>query len=378
MLTAEGCSRRRQRLWRELPATVPWVLIADPRHVNYFSGFLVDPLSLAAEARSYLWIDRSGETVLVCDNHARHSAADPAHVDREIVVPWYDHQHSAGQRDKALLPALRDLARESRGPGLLEDTAVPLDAASALGWAAAGPSADLAATIRALRRRKEADEIAVLRRSVAAGEAGHRRAREVLTPGMSELDLYREVQSAAVGEAGRISVVYGDFRATRPSRPSAGGAPTLEPLQRGDLFILDYSVVIAGYRADFTATLSVGGDPSEQQARLAKVCRNALAAGEGLLRPGAAASRIFRSVSAAFEEGGFGPLTHHAGHGLGLSHPELPVLTPMSADTLESGDVITLEPGAYCDGVGGVRLERNYLITDTGCETLTHHSLELV
>jgi len=67
---------------------------------------------------------------------------------------------------------------------------------------------------------------------------------------------------------------------------------------------------------------------------------------------------------------GMGELTHHAGHGLGLEHPESPILVPESTDVLRAGDVVTLEPGCYREGVGGVRLENNYLITESGFEQL--------
>ena len=65
-----------------------------------------------------------------------------------------------------------------------------------------------------------------------------------------------------------------------------------------------------------------------------------------------------------------GPLVHHAGHGLGLEHPEPPILVSESTDELRVGDVVTLEPGCYREGVGGVRVENNYLITEDGYEQL--------
>ncbi len=71
------------------------------------------------------------------------------------------------------------------------------------------------------------------------------------------------------------------------------------------------------------------------------------------------------------------PLVHHAGHGLGLSHPEAPFFVEGATETLVVGDVVTLEPGAYVDGVGGVRIEHNYLITATGFERLSNHTISL-
>jgi Xaa-Pro dipeptidase len=69
--------------------------------------------------------------------------------------------------------------------------------------------------------------------------------------------------------------------------------------------------------------------------------------------------------------------THHAGHGIGLSHPEPPFIVPESSETLVAGDVVTLEPGLYLSGVGGMRFERNYLVTQEGYELLSEHHLGL-
>src|SRR5205823_3498467 len=67
----------------------------------------------------------------------------------------------------------------------------------------------------------------------------------------------------------------------------------------------------------------------------------------------------------------------HTGHGLGLGHPEPPYIVPKSDETLSVGDVVTIEPGQYIAGVGGMRFERNYLVRPDGFETLSHHALTI-
>jgi Xaa-Pro aminopeptidase len=379
VLTEKGCRDRRSRLWEALPASLEWVLLSHPRHLLYFAGFQVDPLSLAAGERGFLWLERSGTAVLVCDNMARRSAVSPPFVDEELIATWYDGVHSVATRERILIASLGSLGeRMGERRGAVDMVEVPTVVAAGLGATPDAEEIDLPGVIAKLRRRKEPDEVDLLRKSVAAGEAGHRRARSIIRPGITELDVYREVQSAAVQEAGRQALVYGDFRATRPTRPRAGGAASTEPLQQGDLFILDYSVVLSGYRADFTNTLAVGKAPTAEQKQLFALCVAAIEAGERALRPGADCADVFRAVSAVFEKAGTPPLSDHAGHGLGLGHPEAPTFTSASEDTLVSGDVVTLEPGQYVDGVGGVRVEHNYLITDRGFERLTGHELALI
>ena len=377
MLTAEGCLTRRHRLWNTLPEHIEWVLIADPRHVNYLSAFWVHPLSFAGGEHGLLLLERSGKATLLAENFARASTASDPFVDDEIIETWYDHQHSVINRDEALFNAVKIAADRVRGrPGAIESEALPVSAAVAINSDGLASGYGLGTILRTLRRNKQQDEVELLRRCMRGGEAGQARALEIVEPGVSELNVFREVQSASVAGAGEPVLVYGDFRATNAETPKNGGLPSDRVLQQGDLLILDFSVVLNGYRSDFTNTLAVG-DPTEEQQSLFAMCEQGLAAGAEALKAGAAARSIHTAASAPFVEAGRVPIPHHAGHGIGLAHPEPPILVPQSDDTLEAGDVVTLEPGAYQSGVGGIRIERNYLITPTGSECLSDHRIAL-
>jgi Xaa-Pro aminopeptidase len=101
-------------------------------------------------------------------------------------------------------------------------------------------------------------------------------------------------------------------------------------------------------------------------------------AGETMLRPGVTGADVFEATRAPIVEAGLGEaFFHHAGHGLGLGHPERPYLVPGCEDVLAAGDVVTLEPGAYLEGWGGARIEHNYLITEDGYERLSNHEIGL-
>ena len=378
MLTAQGCLARRERLWGVLSEQIEWVLIADPRHVHYFSNFWINPLSFSSSERAFLILDRGGKATLICDNFARRSVPSEPFVDDEIVGKWYDHRHSVVNRD-ALLVATLERVKDRLPPdrGRVEKSALPLNAFAALGPAAAAEGSELGSIIHSLRRSKEADEISLLQRCLRAAEAGHARALEVVGPGVTELDVYREVQSVSLEVAGRPVLVYGDFRAARPDHPKVGGLPTDYTLQDGDLFILDVSVVMDGYRGDTTNTMQVGERSRRGQSGMFQACRSAIEKGEAALGPGVPASRVYEVVSSELEKAGHGPLVHHAGHGIGLSHLEPPILVSESEDELSAGDVVTLEPGLYVEGIGGMRVEHNYLITAEASVRLSHHSLSL-
>jgi Xaa-Pro aminopeptidase len=374
-LTESGCRKRRERLWQSIGEDTEWILIADPRHIQYLANFWVQPLSFSGGERALLLLERDGRATLLGDNFSLRSAAHEPYVDREIVETWYDHKHSVINRDHALFAALRRVSGELAGRrGIVESDWLPLGAADLL----ENPlSSDLGSILRQLRRQKEPDEVELLRLCMQATAAGQARLREILRPGISEFEIYREVQEAALAAAGRPGLVYGDFRRTNASHPKQGGLPTNAVLADGDLFILDYSVVVDGYRSDFTNTMSVG-KPSARVEELFRLCEAGMAEGEDAIRAGAAARDVHAAVAGPYYRAGVPEVfPHHAGHGIGLGHPEPPILVPESDDTLLAGDVITLEPGAYVEGVGGMRIEHNYLVTESGYERLSNHVISL-
>jgi Xaa-Pro aminopeptidase len=364
MLTLEGCRNRRRRLWQELDPKPDsdYLLVADPIHLMYLANFFVDPFSLGGGFRGYLLVRRDGHAKLIHDNRLP-ASVDAAHVEERRTVDWYDGQSPAhGPRQQAPLESVNPRGSGLRVHDRIGDPYAPT----------------VIHTIARMRRRKDPDELDLLRQCMRAGEAGHLWAREHVHPGMTELDVYCEVSSACIREAGHSVIVYGDF-AVSPGPERRGGPPTARALAAGDMMILDFSVVIAGYRSDFTNTLAVGGKPTAAQERHMELCLAAMNAGEQALRAGAACLDVFNAVDGSFEEAGMAEhFGHHAGHGIGLSHPEAPFFVRHANETLLAGDVVTLEPGLYVEGEGGIRIEHNYLITEAGFERLSNHHIGLV
>jgi Xaa-Pro dipeptidase len=362
MLTATGCRERRLRFWQQLDARpdADYLLLADPIHLMYLANCWVDPISLGGEFRAYLLLRKDGFAKLLHDNRMPESV-ESAKVDETRVVDWYDGQSPGhGPRQLAVLnevnPAHGGLRIQDR-PG------DPL-------------AANVVGTIAQMRRQKDADEIEVLRRCMRATEAGHAWARANVKPGMTELDIYSGVHAACTRAAQHPVIVYGDF-AVSPGPERRGGGPTERVIEPGDMFILDFSVVIGGYRSDFTNTLVVGKAPNSGQKQLFDLCMAAMAAGEKELGAGAACVNVYGAVHEAFDKAGMAQhFPHHAGHGLGLTHPEAPYFVRHADESLLAGDVVTLEPGLYVEGVGGIRIERNYLIT-AGYECLSNHPIAL-
>lgn len=363
MLTAEGCRQRRLRLWEHLDPRPEsdHLRLTDPIHLMYLANFWVDPFSLGAGFGGYLLLRSDGHATLIHDNRLPKSV-EQAHVDERRVVPWYDGQAPAhGPRQLAALERVNPTAGGLR----IHDR--PGDPYASI----------LINTLAQLRRRKDPDEIEVLRRCMRATEAGHAWAHAHVQPGMTEWDAYCGINTACIQAAGQAVVVYGDF-AVSPGPERRGGPPTQRIINSGDMLILDFSVVIAGYRSDFTNTLVVGREANADQQRMMDLCKAAMAAGEAELRDGAACRTVYDAVREVFAKAGVADyFPHHAGHGLGLSHPENPFIVRHATESLVAGDVVTLEPGLYIPGKGGLRIENNYLILNQGYERLSHHPIGL-
>ncbi len=363
MLTAQGCRHRRERLWRQLdpPPETDYLLLSDPLHLVYFANYWVDPISLGAGFPGYLVLRKDGHARLLHDDRAPKSTG-AAHVEERRSIPWYDGQApAAGPRQLAVLSEVNPMRGGVRVHDRPGDPLAP----------------QLIRTIADMRRQKDPDEIDVLKHCMRATDAGHAWARANIKPGMTELDVYSGVSAACVKAAGMPVVVYGDF-AVSPGPERRGGPPTERVLEAGNMFILDYSVVMCAYRSDFTNTLVVGKEPNADQQRLQRLCLDAMSAGEKELRAGAECLAVYQAIRGVFEKAQMADyFPHHGGHGLGLSHPEDPYIVRTANQTLLAGDVVTLEPGLYVEGIGGVRIEHNYLITQSGYERLSDHVIAL-
>ena len=234
---------------------------------------------------------------------------------------------------------------------------------------------DVGPTMFQLRRRKDADELAMLRRANDANRAMYERAREIVRPGASELDVYSELHAVAVRTLGEALTYFGqDFRCA-----AKGGLPRDRAAQSGELYILDLGVGFRGYYSDNARTLAVGGQPSAEQQRAWHAVMEVFPIVERMVQPGASCRELFETIDEYSHRYQPWQFNHHLGHGVGLAAHEGPHLNPHWDDTFAEGDFFTVEPGLYHDDLRyGIRLEQNYFVTRTGVELLTPWPLELV
>lgn len=156
------------------------------------------------------------------------------------------------------------------------------------------------------------------------------------------------------------------------------GVATDKIIEKGDFVTLDYGALYNGYISDMTRTVAVG-EPSEQLKEIYQIVLEAELLGLEKFKPGMTGKEADAICRDYIKEHGYGDaFGHSTGHGIGLEVHEGPGLSFRSNITLEPGMVVTCEPGIYLPGVGGVRIEDDTLITETGNEKLTHAPKELI
>ena len=202
---------------------------------------------------------------------------------------------------------------------------------------------DIEAELYRLRRRKEPDQLAKLRRAIAATGEMYRHAREIVRPGVNELDVFNELQSVAVRACGEMITGTGNDYACA----EMGGPPRDREALAGELYILDLGPAYRGYFADNCRTLSVDRRPTDRQLAACAHVQSAMQIVERMARPEVRCRDIFEEVRRHLQSFPGGTWHAHLGHGIGLFPHEAPHLNPNWDDMLETGDVIAVEPALY-------------------------------
>ena len=231
--------------------------------------------------------------------------------------------------------------------------------------------------VERLRWVKEPAEVALVERAQAITDECFERTLPKLSEGMTEREVGFDMevtmrQGGAEGMAFDPIVAFGENAAEPHHRPAD------RPLRAGDIVKLDFGARFEGYHADMTRTVAFGRPPDEL-VEIHDLVRRAQEAGVRAVRPGVAGAEADAAARSVIEGAGRGEaFSHSLGHGVGLEIHEGPSLRAKGEDVLAPGAIVTVEPGVYVPGLGGVRIEDMVLVTEDGVRNLAASPRELV
>ncbi|HZE66508.1 MAG TPA: aminopeptidase P family protein [Sporichthyaceae bacterium] len=350
---------RRDRLRSTLAAAEQdAALITDLVNVRYLTGLASSNAALLVTA----------DAALLATDTRYAVAAGAAAPDVELVV---ERAVAAELARRAAALGVRRLAFESHQ--------VTVDLHTALRGEC--PDIDLVSVARAvemLRMVKDEVELAALRQAAAIADAALADVVDGLVLGRTERHVARELERRML-ESGAEAAAFETIVAAGPNSAIPHHRPTDRRILQGDLLKIDFGARFDGYHSDMTRTFVVGANPADWQVEIYDLVFAAQRAGREALAPGVEVTAVDAAARTVIIEAGHGEhFGHGLGHGVGLQIHEAPLIAATGAGTLPAGCPVTVEPGVYLPGQGGVRIEDTLVVGIDGPELLTLSTKELL
>jgi len=342
-------------------ARLDGLLLTSLPNVRYLTGF--------SGTSALVFVGVRGDVLFISDFRYKTQAADEVGDFARVSIESQSLWSGLWQQ----LPQLSyvEVAGFESSHLLHRDFQRLLDGGSRWQWR---PTVDL---VELLRERKDAEEVALIGRAAQIAAAALGRTLPQLRAGMTELQVAGVLEHALRDEGSEgfpfPTIVASGARAALPHARSSA-----KVVERGDLLLVDFGAEYRGYCADVTRTVVVGRADAEQRDvyEIVRVANETAAAGVRAGMRGRDADALARDY---IERSGHGDAFGHSlGHGLGLEVHEAPRLSRAAEDALPAGAVVTIEPGVYLPGWGGVRIEDDVHLTPAGPQLLTHFTRELL
>ncbi len=354
---------RQKRLWQLLEEKrLDSLLVTHLPNVRYLCGF--------SGSAGVLLASPSGSTLFTDGRYTQQARAE---VERaRVVITRKAALAAVGERLR------RDSSRASVRVGI-ETEHLTVGARALLGAAARGRTRFLAASgmVEQLRRTKDSEELKLMRAAARLGSQIFERVIRKVRPGIREVEIAAELEFAA-RRAGAEGMSFATIVAAGPRSALPHARASVQRVPRRGFMVFDFGVILDGYCSDMTRTVHVGRPDPRSRALYAAVLE-AQEAGVQAVRPQAAAGDVDRAAREVLERHKLARyFTHSTGHGVGLEIHEGPRLAKGQSEKLRDGMVVTVEPGVYVSGRGGVRIEDMVLVTAGGPQILTTASKELL
>ncbi|MGW5054648.1 M24 family metallopeptidase [Actinokineospora sp. NPDC004072] len=336
---------------RELDA----LLVVDLLNIRYLTGF--------TGSNAALLVGADGVDVFCTDGRYTTQAQRQVPELRHVI-----------ERDSA--PAV---VAEAAGRVGFESQHVTVDGLDQLAAATSAELVRAANLVEQLRLVKDEAEVDALRMACATADRALADLVEHggIRPGRTEREVARELESRML-DHGAAAPSFESIVAAGANSAIPHHRPTDAVLQPGDFVKLDFGALVDGYHSDMTRTLVIG-EPADWQRELYELVALAQAEGTAAVVPGAEVAAVDAAARRVIEDAGRGEFFPHGlGHGVGLRIHEAPSLAKTGGGTLAAGMAVTVEPGVYLPGRGGVRIEDTLVVRDAGPELLTLTTKQLM
>ncbi|MGN1206361.1 MAG: M24 family metallopeptidase [Eubacterium sp.] len=234
-----------------------------------------------------------------------------------------------------------------------------------------------------LRQIKTSEEIAFIKKAEAIGDEAFNRIVKWLTECYQKKISVTEKQVAAhiefyMRDAGAEGTSFDTIAASGIHSSMPHAVPSDKVLEEGDFLTMDFGCLVNGYCSDMTRTI-IYGKADEKQKEIYDVVLRAQKAALNMIKPGLTGKEVDKVARDIITEAGYGEYFGHSlGHSVGLQIHETPCFSPKEESIIKPGMIITVEPGIYVEGFGGVRIEDVVVITEDGCENITYSPKERI
>ncbi len=336
------------------------LLISQPDNRRFISGYSALDTSIN-ESSGHLLVRRKGTPILLTDSRFQlHAEADCPDFEISLytkglfdtlrkLLPSLKIKHLAFESDYCLYSKAQDLIKIGK------DLAVAITPTTGF--------------VEKLRLNKHKIDQAKIRDSVILNEKVFRKVYRAMQPGDTEISVALQIEST-MRQMGAERPSFDTIVASGPNGASPHAVPTNRVIKKNEPVVIDMGLVLNGLCSDMTRTIILGR-PDKFTKKIFRIIRKSQLKAAKLLKAGIACNTVDNAARSFIAKNGYGKnFGHGLGHGVGYAVHEPPSLGPRSRKKLSAGMVVTIEPGIYIPGWGGVRLENMYIVKKNGSELL--------